>query len=509
VTLDASYADQLTRVDRRSDVSALVSAAGAGILDIEGPLPATADPGSDLARFRGFSAASLATLTGQPFRLPAGEASLTLKAGFDFDRTNSSDSRTSTGPTRLKRGDATAGGNIVLPLTSRREGFAGAIGDISLNFSGGINHLSDFGTLIDWSAGLTWSPTEKLTFQSSYIVNEAAPTLGQLGNPRIVIFNVPVFDFVRGETVAVSIVTGGNPGLRAETQRDIKLSMNWELPIFQRSSLLVEYFSNSSDDVTRNFPLLTPAIEAAFPGRVLRDAEGRLLSIDRRPVTYDEVKNSRLRWGLNISGRIGEQPQHGGGGPGRADGQGGGSRPTGGPPGGAPAQSAGGGGGGAGMMFGRGRPRGGRWNLAVYHTVQFTDLVTISPGGPVLDQLAGGDDLAGAVSRHSVELEGGMFYKGIGLRLNGNWDSPARGAGLRFGSVTRLDARLFINLGMQEKLVEKAPFLKGLRIALDVNNIFDSRQKVTDANGLVPLAYQKDFRDPRGRIVGIDIRKMF
>ena len=161
------------------------------------------------------------------------------------------------------------------------------------------------------------------------------------------------------------------------------------------------------------------------------------------------------------------------------------------------------------MMFGRGRPRGGRWNLAVYHTVQFTDLVTISPGGPVLDQLAGGDDLAGAVSRHSVELEGGMFYKGIGLRLNGNWDSPARGAGLRFGSVTRLDARLFINLGMQEKLVEKAPFLKGLRIALDVNNIFDSRQKVTDANGLVPLAYQKDFRDPRGRIVGIDIRKMF
>jgi iron complex outermembrane receptor protein len=484
---------------------------------------------------------------------------VTVKAGFNFDRTNSTDTRTNAGPTRLKRGDTTAGANIVLPLTSRRDGVAGAIGDISLNFSGGINHLSDFGTLTDWSAGLTWSPTEKLTFQSSYIVNEAAPSLGQLGNPQIVTFNVPVFDFVRGDTALARIVTGGNPGLRAETQRDIKLSMNWELPVFQRSSLLVEYFSNSSDDVTHSFPLLTPAIEAAFPERVLRDATGRLIEIDRRPVTFDKVKNSRLRWGFNISGRIGEQPQHGGGGM-----RGGDPRPPGGPgpdperreqmrsllcnpdvepdlsalpapmqerlrgpdgsidqtrlaalrermcaagPGATPAQSVGGGGGGG--MFGRGRPRGGRWNLAIYHTVRFTDLVTIVRGGPVLDQLAGGDDLAGAVSRHSLELEGGFFYKGVGLRLNGNWESPARGAGLRFGSVTRLDARLFVNLGMQEKLVEKAPFLKGLRIALDVNNIFDSRQKVTDANGMVPLAYQKDFRDPRGRIVGIDIRKMF
>ena len=155
--------------------------------------------------------------------------------------------------------------------------------------------------------------------------------------------------------------------------------------------------------------------------------------------------------------------------------------------------------------------------MALYHTLRFTDRVTIAATGPVLDQL-GGDALnAGGVPRHSLEFEGGTFYKGFGMRLNGNWDSPARvrsigapgSSDLRFGSVFRLDARIFVNLGMQQKLVDKAPFLKGLRLAFDFDNIFDSRQKVTDGNGVVPLAFQADFRDPRGRFVGIDLRKMF
>ena len=80
---------------------------------------------------------------------------------------------------------------------------------------------------------------------------------------------------------------------------------------------------------------------------------------------------------------------------------------------------------------------------------------------------------------------------------------------MRFGSTFVLDARFFVNLDQQEKLVAKMPFLKGVRIAFDFENIFDSRQKVTDESGLVPLSYQADFLDPRGRFVGIDIRKRF
>ena len=42
-----------------------------------------------------------------------------------------------------------------------------------------------------------------------------------------------------------------------------------------------------------------------------------------------------------------------------------------------------------------------------------------------------------------------------------------------------------------------------------VDNLFDSRQLVTDDAGLVPLAYQRGYREPLGRVVGIDIRKTF
>lgn len=507
-TLDAGYTDSTTTIDKRADTSGLVDAAESGALSITGPLPALAPAGEDKARSKDLTASSLATIQGRPFWMPAGDAALTVMAGFDYDHSNNTDTRSTTGAVRLERSDLSAGANLVLPLTSRRENVLGAIGDLTLNVSGAVNELSDFGTLTDWSAGLTWSPTGKLSFNASYIVDEEAPTLAQLGNPTTVTYNVPVYDYTRGESVLVSIVGGGNPDLLAEKRSDIKLSANWELPFFQRSNLLVEYFRNRSNDVTQAFPLLTPSIEAAFPDRVTRDVTGQLVAIDRRPVTFDEIESSSMRWGFNVSGSLGQsaeqsgQQRSGGGGPaggGRPEGAGAGGPPGGGMPG-----------------LGRGG-RGSRWNLSVYHTWRFVDQVTVASGGPVLDQLDGDAIAAGGVPRHSVELEGGMFKNGYGLRLKGEWNAPAtvNGSGaqgssdLRFGSTFALGLRLFMNLGQQASLVEKVPFLKSTRVAFTVDNLLDQRQKVTDENGNTPLAYQPAYREPQGRVIGIDLRKMF
>ena len=114
-------------------------------------------------------------------------------------------------------------------------------------------------------------------------------------------------------------------------------------------------------------------------------------------------------------------------------------------------------------------------------------------------------------------MEGGVFKNGYGLRLNGEWNAPARvnGSGLpgssdlRFGSTFVLDARLFVDFDRNKDLIAKVPFLKGARLALTADNLLDSRQKVTDENGEVPLAYQAAYREPQGRVIGIDFRKMF
>ena len=80
---------------------------------------------------------------------------------------------------------------------------------------------------------------------------------------------------------------------------------------------------------------------------------------------------------------------------------------------------------------------------------------------------------------------------------------------LRFGALTKINARLFVDLGQQKKLTDAVPFFKGSRLSLIAVNMLDSRQKVTDQTGVVPLAYQPDTLDPQGRVLGVELRKLF
>ena len=517
-TADYSHVDSTTRTDNRADARTLQALVDAGRLSVSGALPTGAilAMADTVASSRTDTATSLLTLVGRPFRLPAGDASLTVKTGVDYTALESTSTRT-IGQTNLDRSDLSAGVNLDLPLTSRRNDVLSAIGDLSLNLNAGVDRLSDFGTLTDYGAGLTWSPTEKLSLQATYIAKNAAPGLSELGGPVIVTPNVPVFDFTRGETVLATVTTGGNPFLVKERQRDWKFAATWQLPFLERSNFIAEYFRNNSRNTTNGFPLLTPAIEAAFPGRVVRDASGRLISIDRRPVTFAEETGERLRYGFNLSGSFGKIDPNadkdspfammrgagrgGGGGGGRPDGAG-----------------AGRGGGGGGRFGGPGGGDGkGRWNLSIYHTIRFDQTVRIGTTGPVLD-LRGGDATGSRpVARHGVELEGGGFYRGFGLRgsasytggasIDGNGSTGASQLG--FAPVATINLRLFGDLGRMPGVVKAVPFLAHSRLAFRVDNLFDTQQRVNDANGLVPLSYQPGFLDPRGRFFEVSFRKQF
>lgn len=681
-TLDASHADSTSKIDRRADTAALVAAAAVGTMPIDAPITGISYPGYDTAESKTDSASSKFTARGHPVTLPAGDISVTLDAGYDWNRINSSDTRTLNSATRLTRGDLNGGVNVSIPIASRRYDVLAGIGDLTANLSGGLDHLSDFGTLTNWSAGLNWGPAERLNFQANYIVREAAPGLSQLGAPSVINYNVPVYDFTTGQTVLVSITTGGNPDLSRETQRDLHLAVAYDLPLFDRSNIRVEYFRNNSDNVSAAFPLLTPEIEAAFPGRVTRDASGNLVSIDERPVTFAKENSSRIRIGLNISGRIGGSSESGGsrrggggfrgppGGPAAAggppEGEEGGGPPPGGPPtfgggnfnrqafaefrqklcaadattppdisalpgqmrtrlsgpdgkpdpkkiaelkervcngngagafnpqafaqlrqtlcptdkdidvaklppevldrfkgdngqvdqarlkefrtricsfnpqqaqrqqgqqaqdrqaqGGSQQQQSsqnGGdrrGGGGPGFFPGRGRGGNfGRWNLSLSDTIELQNTVLVAPGGPLLDQLHGDAVSGSGVPRNILSLEGGVFYNGLGLRFSGNYKSGTHVTGsglpgssdLNFGSLFTLDLRMFADLGRQDRLVKAVPFFKGARVSLDITNLFDTRQKVTDQNGDVPLRYQPYLIDPTGRSFRVEFRKMF
>jgi hypothetical protein len=331
-TFDAALAETETEIDRRlstQQLAVFTSAAAAGTLAITGPLPANTANGFDTARSRVITASTLHTLQGPLVALPAGDLLATFDARLDWQQIDSSDTRTVVG-TNLTRRNLSTGVNLVVPLTSRRDGVAGALGDFTLNLQAGIDSFSDFGSLGDWNAGLNWKPAGKLDLSATYIWREVAPTLIALGAPRIDTFNVPVFDFVRGENVLATVTTGGNPALPAETQRDWKFAANWELPFWENTRLTVEYIRNRSSDVVSSFPQVTAEIEAAFPGRIVRaplqpgETVGRLVSVDRRPVSFASTRSDRLQFTLSTNGSIGAPAGGGFGGPGGFGGGGGG-----------------------------------------------------------------------------------------------------------------------------------------------------------------------------------------
>jgi hypothetical protein len=524
LTSDYTLVDTETVTRTNGDFADLRAAILAGSInpfaaDLGGNLlfvaPDTADSATGTLSLRG-------TLAGTLFSLPAGEVQMTLRSGFDRDAIDSvANRRDVVSAVALDRDNINSAFNLEVPLIDRGVGALGGLGKLSINGNLGFSDLSDFGTLVEYGAGLRWSPIEGVTLSASIIGDENAPGLGQLGNPLIVTPNVAYFDFVRGESRFIDLVSGGNPALAAESRKDLKIGLDWAPKFIEGFSLQVEYFKNRSKNTTAAFPILTPEIEAAFPGRVTRDANGQLVRLDQRPVNFDEERSQRIRWGFNMSGMLGSQQQRG---PAMGGAGGGGAPRAGSPAGGSgggqqrppAAGRPGGGRGPMGMMHSAGGPS--RWQIALYHTYRIEDEILIAPGVPVLDLLDGSATSSlGGSPRHELSLTGGAFHKGIGLRFEGSYRSTTRADGnglpgssdLFFSDQFSLNLFSFISLDQRGGLTRKIPFLKGSRIAFRVENVLNDYVKVRDQNGDTPLSYQRGFLDPKGRTFELSFRKRF
>ncbi|WOE75888.1 TonB-dependent receptor domain-containing protein [Alterisphingorhabdus coralli] len=529
LTGDYERIETETRIDRLADTTGLQTAIDAGTLDPFSPVLGAGllPPELDIARSVQQTFTMKGTATMRPLTLPTGDVQLTADGEFT-DLSLSASDRTALGFSSSDLGRTIGAGtlNLEIPLADRN-GVNSALGRLSINGNLGVNELSDFGTLTSFGYGLNWEFTPGWTLQASFIRTETAPTVGQLGNPLIVTPNVPIFDFTNNQTVLVDSISGGNADLLAEEQRDVKIGLTWRPETIDGLSIVAEFFRNRSFDTTAAFPTLTPEVEAAFPDRVFRDAAGNLTAVDQRPVNFARITSDSVRYGINYRKRWRKLPQGGFGGGrrgrGRQQGQGAGGPPQGGPTNaagqnGGPATQAGGpprgrpGGGGR-----RFRPRIGRWNISIFHRIRFTETVLPAPGIAEFDLLNGSSiSGAGGVPRHSVELEGGWFFNGVGARVTADFEDGTRvdgvGGGddsLDFNPIATVNLRAFINFDSRPKWTENMPFLKGARLSVRINNLFDAQQNVRDALGNVPLRFQPGFVDPLGRFIEIDIRKRF
>jgi hypothetical protein len=77
---------------------------------------------------------------------------------------------------------------------------------------------------------------------------------------------------------------------------------------------------------------------------------------------------------------------------------------------------------------------------------------------------------------------------------------------LMFNPLTTIDMKAYADLG---QLFASTRVLKDMRVTLAFDNIANRRQRVADRSGEIPQAYQPVRRDPIGRTVMVELRKVF
>ncbi|MFP5456325.1 MAG: TonB-dependent receptor, partial [Alphaproteobacteria bacterium] len=451
--------------------------------------------------------------------LPAGPLNASFKGGFSALGLDSRSTRSGlVSAADLSRTDVNGRVSFDLPLTSRRNDVLPAIGDLSINVNAAVDRYSDFGALGAYGYGTTWKPRDGISLIFSMTHDRSAPSVQQLGNPQVLTPDVRTYDYLRGVTVDIAQLGGGNPDLLADRRRVMKLGLTLK-PFREDVTLSADYVHSRIRNAIAGFPEPTPAIAAAFADRFIRDEDGDLIRIDARAVNFDRQEQSQLRWGMTFTKRLktaqsvidamrsgamarrfaerraaaAQRGEADAGRPGdgadpaarpRPEGQ---AQPGNAQPGGTPGEGPG--------FRGRGGGQGGRLQFSLFHTWHFKDEILIRRGLPVLDLLDG--DAIGATGgtpRHELEAQFTYSNNGLGLRLTGNWQEettvnagPASPTGdLRFGSLAKVNARLFVNLA-QIPALANADWAQGARISLRIDNLFDTLPRVRDATGATPL----------------------
>jgi hypothetical protein len=424
-------------------------------------------------RSRGENLNARFSVGGTVVNLPAGP--LTANLSVDVSRSLSEARASDSGmATEEDYGQAAGQISFSVPVSSRGEGEAWSLGELSADLSANAQKASRTGLQKRYGGGLNWSPFPALQLRGAIDTAESAPSFDQLGGPIVTTTN-RIFDYARQETVDVIWTTGGTPGLgRGSLQ---SLSLDARLQPFSNPivALNFSYSAQVARGGVTGLPELTPAVEAAFPERVTRDTAGRLIAIDASPVNIAHSSNVDLASGITL-----RLPSQGGkrGGPPK--------------PGADPLQ----------------------FSISLNHRYRLKSEVLIRAGLPVIDQL--GED--GGQSRHAVSLQITAGKRALGAALSGNWSSPARlrnlaptggGLNLRFVPAPVFNMSFFVE--PEHILPDPARFswMKEVKLSLDVQNLTNGYRRVTLADGRVPAGFSRDEIDPLGRTIRLSLRKRF
>jgi iron complex outermembrane recepter protein len=430
-------------------------------------------------------------LTGSPLALPAGPVRLTLETRLVRTQLDARSRTLGVETVRsFGRSERALRGALELPLTSRANDVLAVIGDLTATIEYSAIDFSRIGSASQSAFGLVWLPRDGIRLRASMSRIRRPAELPLLFDPIVTTPGIRTFDVLRGETVDVSWITGGNSGLLPQSDRTEQLSaivQPWPAANLQLSA---EYMAVRN----RNF-LAAPSpaslpILLAFPERFQRDANGVLTVVDARPVNFARYRERSLRYGLSFAVPLGPASS----------------------PAAVQSPAAAVPGDEEDAATGDARPR-----LAVTanHMIVLDSDILIRPGLARVDLLEGGAiGLAGGRPRHQLDFSASLSARGFGARLTGVWRSASlletrlgdTTGRLRFSPLATFNLRLFADAS---RFVPRTSWLNSTRLSLAVTNLTNRRQRVADPLGNTPLQYQPAYLDSLGRTIEFELRKVF
>ncbi len=431
--------------------------------------------------------------------LPHGPVSAALTGAFSRnEQHNDSTGRLSPSSSKLTRNLSQLRASIDLPLFESDSGSS-----LSANLNSELSHYSDFDQISVWGAGLNWRPIAQIQMQTSYALEEGAPSIAELGDPLVRTPNQTVYDFVNNESASVTRITGGNSNLKPEKSEVWRVGLQFSPLQDTKLNLNLNWTYRDTTNPIDSFPQPSQEIESAFPDRFQRNASDGLLAFDTRPINLDAQQSSIANWGLAYSTSFTTKPRNG-----NSDHK---NKST-------HFRAA------ANQEAKRvrritrhkHRGQGGRLRFKLNHKWILQDDLEIAPRLGTIDYVGhtGGSRGRGG-AEHVITARLGYFNKGRGIRLGFQWQSATTSlpntngvADLKFSTLATLDLTAFYAFKSGSNIPERLAWLDGWRVRLDFENIFNDKLNVRDRNGKVPAGRSGDELDPLGRTISLRLRKI-
>lgn len=401
--------------------------------------------------------------------LPAGS----MTASFALSAQHDAAASTGAGGARVRRSQGDLSLSLHLPLATSAGDSGGLFGDLSLDATLTASTASRSQNFLGKSVSGRWSPMRRLQFSVSGVASRTLPDLYLLASPQTVSYNVPYFDFIRGQSVPVTTISGGDPLLKPTHQRVSTIAAEWK-PFPQKELNLNLRFNSVRNQRPVGVPsALTSDTQQMFPELFSRDEQGVLQSVTLRPVNFASSTQKDFSFGVQYSGALGT------------------SRPATG-------------------VSPRERPA---VFLSIQPTWRLEDSVILREGFERVDLLRGGS-VDGALGRPQFLLNsyGSINYRGIGVVLTTDWQGSSSiiGSGLAsdlsFSSLAKIALELSVNA---QQISPNDNWARNLSFRFVIDNLLNDRLYVVDKKGATPYRYQSSFLDPVGRSVGLKIKKLF